>query len=322
MTNKLKCYFAFSNDISNKHYYVEMLKACLESARKNTTLDLHCLYDGNKEDDLYDLLLQYNVKVKIASIPFYDKLSGIYTKEYMLDKFGFIISENSMRSRFLRMMISEYENDEYFLYCDTDLLFLKDITLNDFPCLPKTVAVCPEFEKSDNYDFFNAGVMLINTPVAKEKYKTFINMIENGIKAQTECCDQGYLNDLYRNQFDKLPLEYNWKPYWGINENTKILHFHGIKPNEDINTKIDFLKAMLSENDSVAAYYHYYDLYCDYININKESCLNKLSKALLINFPINKPNKKFRKTHKIAYLSFILNIVSILCLLIFFLWRL
>ena len=86
-----------------------MLKACLESARKNTTLDLYCLYDGKKDDYLYSLLIKYNVNVKLVTIPFYNELSHIYTNDYMLEKFGYIITEGSMRSRFLRMMISQYE---------------------------------------------------------------------------------------------------------------------------------------------------------------------------------------------------------------------
>lgn len=57
MTNKLKCYFAFSNDISQKVYYVEMLKACLESARRNTTLDLNCLYDGSADELFFQVII-------------------------------------------------------------------------------------------------------------------------------------------------------------------------------------------------------------------------------------------------------------------------
>ena len=60
--SRLKCYFAFGCDIINKSHYVEMLKACLESAKRNTLLELHCLYDGRENDDLYNILMEYNVK--------------------------------------------------------------------------------------------------------------------------------------------------------------------------------------------------------------------------------------------------------------------
>ena len=34
---------------------------------------------------------------------------------------------------------------------------------------------------------------------------------------------------MYKGVWDRLPVVYNWKPYWGYNEGIKILHFHGLK---------------------------------------------------------------------------------------------
>ena len=31
-------------------------------------------------------------------------------------------------------------------------------------------------------------------------------------------------------KWDDLPLELNWKPYWGENERASVVHFHGLKP--------------------------------------------------------------------------------------------
>lgn len=286
MTQPLKCYFAFSNDIERNQCYIDMLRAGLSSARKNTTLDLYCLYDGDEDDYLYSLLMEYNVKVKIAKISFLSQLKKIYTPAYMMEKFGFVISELSLRSRFLRMLISEYEPDDYVLYCDTDVLFLKDISLSDFTALPEYIGVCSEFDKSNDYSYFNAGVMLINIKNAKTKYQEFLELINKGEKAPIECCDQGYLNTLYENKFDRLPPEYNWKPYWGINENAKILHFHGIKPNSEILKPVDFWKYTMKSIDSKAAYFFYYGLFCDYANIDKKECYEKLVQTLLIGLPV------------------------------------
>ena len=41
--------------------------------------------------------------------------------------------------------------------------------------------------------------------------------------------DQLALNDFYAGCWDHLPLEWNWKPYWGHNPDAKIVHFHGPK---------------------------------------------------------------------------------------------
>ena len=193
--------------------------------------------------------------------------------------------------------------------------------MDDFSCLPKEAGVCPEFERSNDYSYFNAGVMLINTEVAKSKYNDFIHMINNSIKAETECCDQGYLNDLYKNQYNKLPLEYNWKPYWGINQNAKIIHFHGIKPNENVINKIPFLIEMLSKYESANSYFYYYDLYSEYVDVDKDLMTNRLIKALLINRPQqnNKINK--RKIYNIICYSFLFNFILIVCLFIYILLR-
>jgi len=297
----LKCYFAFSNDIENNQVYIDMLIACLNSARKNTTLDLHCLYDGNKDDKLYAILNQFHVKTKIAKIPFEEELSKIYTHEYMKEKFGTIISTTSLRGRFLRFLISEIEkDDEYVLYCDTDVLFLKDIALTDFSKMPKYILGAPEFKKED-FSYFNAGVMLINTKQAQKKYQEFLSMIQSRKYAQSfECCDQGYLNDLYKNEWEHLPLEYNWKPHWGKNDDAKIIHFHGIKPNSLIFTPIAWLQNL--PDASYAGFYYYYNLFCDYVEINKSECLNKLTCGLMCSHDVKKERKKLTRIQKIKRL--------------------
>lgn len=291
--NKLKCFFAFSNDIENNKTYTDMLIATLASARANTTLDLHCLYDGKKSDKLYSILRKYNVNVHIKTIPFLQQILKIYTPEFMQKHFNTQISEKSLRARFLRMMLPEVTDDEYILYVDTDVLFLQDIKLSDFVKLPEYIGVCPEFEKTQNYSYFNAGVMLINVPKMRNKYQEFLEMINNSKTATIECCDQGYLNDLYRGMFDKLPLEYNWKPYYGYNPNAKIIHFHGIKPNAWCADVFGYIRDSIINNDCISAYYKYYDKFCDYAEIDKQECLEKLIVTLTSNIPNN-----FVKTRK------------------------
>jgi len=111
---------------------------------------LHCLYDGNQTDGLYKILTNYNVKVHVCRIPFENEIYNLYTEDYMKKNCGFVISKASLRARFLRFLISEIENDDdYILYCDIDILFLKDISLKDFPALPEYISAGPEFDKND-----------------------------------------------------------------------------------------------------------------------------------------------------------------------------
>jgi lipopolysaccharide biosynthesis glycosyltransferase len=42
--------------------------------------------------------------------------------------------------------------------------------------------------------------------------------------------DQGVYNVCYRDEWERLPLSWNWKPYWGWASDAVIVHFHGPKP--------------------------------------------------------------------------------------------
>lgn len=275
----MKCYFALSDDVSNNDVYYWMFVATLNSAKRNTTLDLHCLYDFRKtnveniEDDrIYQLLKKYEVKIHLSTIDFEDDLLQVYTDEY-LKKCN--VTKSSLYSRFLRFMIADVENDdEYILYADTDVLFLKDITLDSFPSLPKTVGVCPEFEDTYNYSNFNAGIMLINMESYKSAKKELYNYLKKKVRAKIECCDQGYLNELYQDNFEKLPNIYNWKPYWGINDAAKIVHLHGLKPRVDFSDVecrfIPFVSQLMYENpDAKYGWFYYFNLFATYTGIKE-----------------------------------------------------
>jgi len=42
--------------------------------------------------------------------------------------------------------------------------------------------------------------------------------------------DQGLIISYFGPTATRLPDNYNWKPYWGINHDAVIVHFHGFKP--------------------------------------------------------------------------------------------
>jgi hypothetical protein len=69
----------------------------------------------------------------------------------------------------------------------------------------------------------------MNVKTLFEDDSKIINYINDNFENLT-VWDQTLYNDLYKGEIDRLPLEYNWKPYWGINDNSKIVHFHGAKP--------------------------------------------------------------------------------------------
>ncbi len=279
-----------SDDISAKDEYYYMLKCTLDSAVKNTSLELHCLYDFRKkkcdsitDDKIYKLLLEYGVDIHAASIDFEEPLFLTYTDEY-LKKIS--VTKSSMYSRFLRFMIADIEkDDEYILYADTDVIFLKDITLDSFESLPDTVGVCPEFSNSYSYDYFNAGVMLVNLESYREAKKKLVEMLSGKQLAKIECCDQGYLNSIYENNFLRLDNKFNWKPYWGINDDAVILHLHGLKPRTDFSTldcrHEDWIARLFFDNKNAKeGFFHYFNMFAEFADVDRNTVLTNLLVAM------------------------------------------
>lgn len=317
---EMKCYFALSDDVADNDAYYWMFVATLNSARKNTSLDLHCLYDFRKktveniEDDrIYKLLKEYSVTVHLTTIDFEEDLLSVYTDNYLQQ---INVTKSSLYSRFLRFMIADIETeDEYILYADTDVLFLKDIHLDDFVSLtskenksvPKTIGVCSE--ESNNYEYmnFNAGIMLINTSYYKQVKKTFLDWISHGRKARGECCDQGYLNEICERDFERVSNVFNWKPYWGVNSDAAIVHLHGVKPTVKEGQEGEFIpfvsKYMFDNPGAKDGWFHYFDLFATYTGNSKMNTivLNNLTVTMNAQDPdyFSFKRRVFRKLGKI-----------------------
>ncbi len=129
----------------------------------------------------------------------------------------------------LRVVLPQVETTEDFvLYTDCDVIFLNKV---DWPTIrPKVFAAAPEF-KRDNWNYFNAGVMVLNIPAMRHSYDLFEAQICARIEAPDSYSydDQQALNEAYRGLWDRLDPRLNWKPYWGHNPQAALLHFHGPK---------------------------------------------------------------------------------------------
>ncbi len=280
----MKCYFTFNNDIENNKTYLNMLETALKTARENTTLDLHALYEGNPEDKLYLLLKKYDVKVSFCKLSFYNLLESFYDQKYN-ESCGFKnLNLKQVACNFMKFEIPLFEkDDEVVLYSDIDTIFLKDI--NNF--YTKTLKAAPEF--AQQYDiikgnrYFNAGIMVLNLKELEKRKKILIEKLKNKERPYQECWDQGFFNELYKNDFEELPLEYNWKPYWGINNNACIVHLHGFKPFNFNSASFWFCKEMLGRfNDGFAGLMYYFTMYCSYIPENTKINLTNLAEFLLL----------------------------------------
>ena len=59
----MKCYFCLTEPDSKNSVYNDMLYVTLKSARQNTNLDLHVLYDGSTSGRCYEILKEFNVNI-------------------------------------------------------------------------------------------------------------------------------------------------------------------------------------------------------------------------------------------------------------------
>ena len=220
----MKCYICLTDSIVTRKDYLDLLKVMLISARKNTSLHLVCLYDGNTNDLVYKLLKEFNVEIILHQLPYKQELMEIYPREWMLQNLGREIEYNRIFGTFMRMEIPVVEKEEkYVLYSDIDVIFNADILLEELPH-PTYLAAAPEYERNvEDMEYFNAGVLVMNIQGMKEKYEEFILKMKNRERNISGLFDQGYLNELCFKDMELLPIEYNWKPYWGINDKAKLI---------------------------------------------------------------------------------------------------
>lgn len=178
-----------------------------------------CLFDGTEWGPIQDLGVQVVGRES--------RFKGALAKAYPI---GPSIPGHVVRGKaegaWLRLEIPDVceelgIEDEFVLYTDVDVLFLK----SPYPLLdlkPTFLAAGPQHDQND-WSWFNSGVMWMNVRACREEFP----------KAEPVfACDleQGPMNKLLAGRWNRLSLEYNWKPYWGVNPDARIVHFHGPKP--------------------------------------------------------------------------------------------
>ncbi|GAA4491052.1 glycosyltransferase [Gluconacetobacter tumulicola] len=212
----MKLYLALNENGTSGEIALHTKLAVL-SARKYTNLDIKMLYIGRK-NGFTEWLEEHNVEVIMQELPYYDLIKKL-TEEglYNLNTVG----------HWLRTNVCLETKDEFVLYSDIDVLFRMEPMVKYLS--PEVFCAAPEFNK-DQWNYFNAGVMLINAKKLKEEYHSFEHFLRENIAKYTYGFnDQSAYNIFYRHRWEKLNLNLNWKPYWGINRNAQIIHFHGSK---------------------------------------------------------------------------------------------
>jgi hypothetical protein len=71
--------------------------------------------------------------------------------------------------------------------------------------------------------------MVMNLPSLRDARPRLESHLEANILNMAPHDDQGLLNALFLTHCDWMPNTHNWKPYWGVNKDAIIVHFHGPK---------------------------------------------------------------------------------------------
>jgi lipopolysaccharide biosynthesis glycosyltransferase len=209
--------FLATNFFTTKINNIKLLEKSVKSAIKNTNFDIYVLFDGKKEE--------LNLPAQVNVIEHRHRCYDIFESNkntLCLSSAAFLRTEIPFLCKKLNFQ------DDFVLYTDYDVLFQKS-NYSDLNFLkPDYFAACPEFDKKE-WSYINSGVMLMNINNLFSMDGFILNYIKENFN-NFEVFDQSLYNDLYKNRITRLPIEYNWKVYWGINQFAKIIHFHGAKP--------------------------------------------------------------------------------------------
>lgn len=219
-----KWYFCVNADGFARMY--PLVAVAVASARANTSLRPVCLYNGDDPEhgrtlaklgvEVVPHRSSLEAELRVAYGPKYDTYSG----------------------HWLRIDLPQLEREEdVVLYTDVDVMFLRQPSIEATPAL---LAAAPEFEIADT-SHFNSGVMVMNLPQLREVHDAFIAAIRRRLlhRFTYPAHDQesfnrffgaSLLNRVRGRAYTPLSPLLNWKPYWGVNDEASIIHFHGPKP--------------------------------------------------------------------------------------------
>ena len=223
--------------------YHEMYIHALKSALKHTTLAPYLIYDGS------NTAFVATVK-KLGAAVIEHTFSLANTNYFKKQNAGW---QRVARGTYLRLdipMICQNIDfyDTYALYTDVDILFLTDPVPALEQYTPAFLAGCPEIDPN-NWSYVNAGVLLLNIDSMYATYTQFMKCVNDMLDVPGY--DQTALNRFYVDKIGRLPLIYNYKPYWSDSVKDlgiSIVHYHGPKPSE--------IKAYLASGKSNPHYMH------------------------------------------------------------------
>ncbi len=214
----MKWYFSLSEASIDRpeHGWRDLIRVAVRSARLNTSLRPHMLYDGG-ENPFISEVRALGVTVIHRRVGFYEALAR-RGEGYLAIASG----------AFLRAEVPQIEHeDEFVLYTDCDVMFRADPR---FEVRPRYFAGAPQTSRTDYLGDLNTGVMLMNVPALRADLPRFREFVIGNLDRGWPGCDQENYRRFYAGRWDPLDGRFNWKPYWGSDPEAVIVHWHGPKP--------------------------------------------------------------------------------------------
>ena len=223
---------ALTEDSISFREYSEMVMVAVYTARKFTSLRPHLIYDG-KDNEFTAWLDRHGVKIIRHRSIFREELARLGEREKN-PRIEAVISGAFLRVELPRL-VPRSSSSDIVLYTDCDVMFRDEVVpqLDQVDC--EYFAVAPHARDSHD-DIINSGVMLMNLRSLGKTADAFFQFIRENLEVlKKEAWDQGAYWRFYRDTsgrplWNQLPLELNWRPYWGDKPGVGIIHFHGPKP--------------------------------------------------------------------------------------------
>lgn len=215
------------------------IRVALHSCRKYTSLKPVCVwYDEEYQIpvNFHEMLERYGVEIVLGR-------GLIYQMAQSQGDSIKVALNHAVAGSYLRYEIPFIENeDEFVFYADVDVIFQSELDFSNIK--PRFFAAAPEFNRG-NYGYINSGIMVMNMENMRQTFQGYAEVVLSRMRAGF-CVgtDQGDLNAFYFHEWNRLDEIYNWKPYWGVNPDAKIIHFHGPKPDDYV-----FLMKGTQQND-------------------------------------------------------------------------
>lgn len=246
MQNKQLFFTASDGTKLRSPQYWLMLRKSIKLILDKTSFNINLIYDGDSALD---------------DIP--NAVNVIRHQHRLLSRFESCSTNTHIewldicRSTYLKTEVPYIANElgiiGNVLYIDVDCFITQDFAIN---YTGKPFWACSI--RRDDKTHFCPGVMIMNVNRLLNHDDRILDHIDNNVD-RNRVYDFNTWNALFPlNTYGLLPLEYNWKPVWGINERVNILHFSGAKPHSiELAHRIPHVKQLIDPNP--IAFKHYSD---------------------------------------------------------------